>query len=557
MRHYLFNFKYLCWCTLLVFPSLLLAQRNSPIFSYVSKPSSLEEDMKALTGDKYETARAIYEALVKARGDRRYPAPPFLMTKDVAHGAYLAAEASSIVLEEKAYDICMSFGGEEGVAAVASLLGHELIHFYEKHQWRTSFVDEFRNELEVGRTLEDIVGVDKINNETQSDYLGGFLAYSAGYQVFKNRTALLDKIYQDYEIPEVDPSGRYPSLKDRKKLAVKSEEKLAQLVQLFEIANLLAAVGAYGNARAVYRHILLDYQSPQLYSNLGVVFVLEALELFPRSERKYRLPVELDFDFGAGGRDGFTEADKARRERLLRESILYFNNALALDSEYAPAYLNKACAYYMLDELPQAKFYAEVEAMRNPAAYFKTAVDAKVLLGMIQLKEGDEAGAIAALEKLASASSIADYNLRKLKSEPLPAGEVDEPEAWKIDDVDPGDLAYFPRMVDADESLELKLYGKLKVETWDGVGGLGRSVIIRVDPPKGAALFIHLTREGYEGETYDRFKVGAARAAIVDKYGEPAVSRALPNGEALVYEEVVFFMDAGQKLQRWANYIFD
>jgi hypothetical protein len=557
MKHYFFYFQCLCWCTLLGFPSLLLAQRNAPIFSYVSKPSTLEEDMIALTGDKYETARAIYEELVKARGDRRYPAPPFLMSKDVANGAYLAAEASSIVLEEKAYDICMSFGDEEGIAAVASLLGHELIHFYEKHQWRTSFVDEFRNELEVGRTLENIVGVDKINNETQSDYLGGFLAYSAGYEVFKNRTALLDKIYQDYDIPEIDASGRYPSLEDRKKLAVKSEEKLAELVQLFEIANLLAAFGDYGNARAVYRHILLDYQSPQLYSNLGVVFILEALELFPRSARKYRLPVELDFDFGAGSRDGFTEANKARRERLLREAILYLNNALAMDSEYAPAYLNKACAYYMLDELPQAKFYAGEEAMRSPETYFKTAIDAKVLLGMILQKEGDEAGAIAALETLASASSIADYNLRKLKGEPLPEGEIDEPEAWEIDGEDPRDLSYFPRKTDADESLKLKLYGKLKVETWEGVGGLGRSVIIRVDPPEGPELFIHLTREGYEGETYDRFKVGTARAKIVEKYGEPAVSRALPNGEVLVYEEVAFFMDTDQKLQRWANYVFD
>lgn len=551
------SIQFLCGCAAIVVPLLLSAQRNSPIFSYVSKPSSLEEDMRALTGDKYDIALNIYEELVSARGDRRYPAPPFLMTKDVSNGAFLAAGGSSIVLEEKAYDICMSFGEKAGPAAVASLLGHELIHFYEKHQWRTSFVDEFRNELEVGRTLDNIVGVDKINNETQSDYLGGFLAYSAGYAVFNNRSALLDKIYQDYAIPAIDSSGRYPSLADRKKLAEKSEQKLAQLVQLFEIANLLAAIGEYDNARAAYRHILIDYQSPQLYSNLGVVTVLEALELFPRAERKYRLPLELDFDFGAGARDGFTEADKDRRERLLREAILYFNNALALNEAYAPAYLNKACAYYMLDELPQAKFYAAEEAARYPETYFKTAIDARVLLALVMQKEGNEADAIAMLEPLASASAVADYNLRKLTNAPIPKGEVDEPGAWKIDGVDPDDLAYFPRMVNADESLKLKLYGKLKVETWEGIGGLDHSVIIRIDPPNGPNLFIHLTREGYEGETYHRFKVGAARADIVGKYGEPTVSRALPDGEVLVYEEVLFFLDKSQKLQRWANYVFD
>lgn len=37
-----------------------------------------------------------------------------------------------IGLEEKAYDICISFGADS-LNALAALLGHELVHYFEKH----------------------------------------------------------------------------------------------------------------------------------------------------------------------------------------------------------------------------------------------------------------------------------------------------------------------------------------------------------------------------------------------------------------------------------------
>ncbi len=510
--------------------------------------------MTKLSGVRYEHAKAIYDDLVRARGDQRYPAPPFMMSMSMSHGAYLGPGSNSIVLEQEAYDICMSLGEEEGTAAVAGLLGHELIHYYEKHQWRSSFVSEYQNKLQVGRSLESQVDLDKLNNETQADYLGGFLAYSAGYRVFHQRPALLDSIYRVYKIPEIDSSGRYPSLADRKKLAEISEEKLAQMVQLFEIANLMAAIGEYPNARAIYRHILTDYQSPQLFSNLGAVAVLEALETFPRSERIYRLPIELDLSFGAGSKDGFTEAERKEANKLLKEAIMYFNNALAMNNDYAPAYLNKACAYYLMEEWPQARFYAEVEAQSRTEAYPKTAEDANVLLALIALKNGEgKEAAIGMLSPLAEKSAIARYNLSKIKDENLPEGRNNEPWSSDIDGIDPIDLTGYGSIADNDPVLRLRLYGKLRIEAWE----LNNSTVIRVDPPKsGNGVYIHLTKKGSEEETDDGFRAGSPRADLIAKYGEPPVSRALPGGEVLVYGEVIFFLDKGGKLERWANYAF-
>lgn len=241
-----------------LFCALNLRSQPRNAFSYISKPAELEQEMEALVGPKYEKALAIYNKLVEAKGDRRFPVPAFTMTKAANNAAFLVYGGTQIGLEEKAYDICMSMGEQEGKAAIAGLLGHELVHFYEKHQWRSSFAKAYQ-ELEIGRTLQGMVDHDKINNETQADYLGGFLAYSAGYPVFDNRSAILDKIYKTYPFPEIDSTGAYPSLNDRKALAQKSEEKLKDLVRVFEVGNLLAAIGQYDDARVFFKHILIDY----------------------------------------------------------------------------------------------------------------------------------------------------------------------------------------------------------------------------------------------------------------------------------------------------------
>jgi tetratricopeptide (TPR) repeat protein len=526
-------------------------------FSYISKPAELEADMEALVGEKYEKARAIYDKLVEAKGDRRFPVPAFTMTKETNNAAFLVYGGTQIGLEEKAYDICMSMGEAEGEAAVAGLLGHELIHFYEKHQWRSGFAQAY-SELEIGRRLRGMVDQDKVNNETQADYLGGFLAYSAGYDVFDNRGALLDKIYTQYPFPEVDSSGAYPSLDDRKALARKSEEKLKELVSVFEVGNLLTAVGQYEDARAFYKHILIDYQGREIYNNLGVVTVLEALEFFPQSERKYRLPLELDMSFGAGGKDGFGDKIE-RRNKLLREAILYFNNAIGMDPGYAPAYLNKACAYYMLEDNKRAAFYAGVEAQRDTSKYPKTATDAKVLLAMLAAKAGNAEEAIAQLEQLETPSAVARYNLSVMKvTEAATPAKPDGPDAYDIDGVDPFDLTTFDRQYRRQRQ-EIELFGALDFRIWNksSVDQLTHSTVYMVKSPNGTNTYLQLTDAAHPGELYDGFKAGTSRAEMVDLYGEPNTSLELPTGEIMVYKEVLLLLDQDGKLERWANYSFD
>ena len=536
--------------------SIQLTGQPHNAFSYISKPSELEQEMEALVGPKYEKALAIYNKLVETKGDRRFPVPAFAMTKAANNAAYLVYGGTQIGLEEKAYDICMSMGEEEGEAAVAGLLGHELVHFYEKHQWRSSFAKAYQ-ELEIGRTLEGMVDQDKINNETQADYLGGFLAYSAGYPVFENRAAVLQKIYDQYPFPKVDTTGAYPSLEDRQALAVKSEEKLKDLVTIFEVGNLLAAIGKYEEARVFYRHILIDYQGREIYNNLGVITVLESLEYFPESDRKLRLPLELDMTFGAGSKEGFANTVE-RRQKLLKEAITYFKNAISMDPEYAPAYLNIACAYYMLEDNERATFYAGTEAQRNPERYPKTVKDAKVLLAMLKARDGNTAAAIKDLEQISEPTAVASFNLAKLKGESGPASrKPDGPDAYDIDDVAPYDLTSFDRQYRT-QRREIELFDVMDFRIWtpDAVPALKNSTVYMIKSPDSPRVYLHLTATNNKGELYDGFKTGTKRSELVAYYGEPKTSLEMPNGEMMVYKEVILLLDHKGQLSRWANYRF-
>ena len=85
-----------------------------------------------------------------------------------------------VVLDEKAYDICVSFG-KDSLNALAALLAHELIHYYEKHDWSRHFAMNNEN-LETARQLERMG--DGLKQETEADNLGGFMAFSVGYNTY-------------------------------------------------------------------------------------------------------------------------------------------------------------------------------------------------------------------------------------------------------------------------------------------------------------------------------------------------------------------------------------
>ncbi len=551
------------WILLLgIAPFFLFGQTS---FRFITKSVTESKAERITSGKNYELADSIYQKLVEARGDRRYEPPKFYLSDSEQWVAFLEGDGLSIGLEKKAFDICMSLPEGQRESAIAALLGHELTHFYEKHQWRSGFADTYAD-LKIGKTLKDIVGVDKVNNETQSDYLGGFLAYSAGFSVFDKLPDFYDKVYKEYNLK--DTMKGYADRSDRKALATRSLKKLDDLIEVFEMANLLTALGRYDGARAFYKHILIDYQSKTIYNNLGVLTVLEALgKHFAENERKYRMPLELDLSFGGSSKDGFSERERKRRA-LLMEAIRYFDNASSMDSDYAPAYLNKACAYFLMggeENIERAKFYAGVEAKqkanlkKNDNEFKKTVLDVEVLLALIEEQNSEtKEAAKKRLEAIKDQSSIADYNLIIMNGgTPKKGRKEDGPEDEEIDGIEHGDIYTFVRN-NKRERKEQELFGEIDFRGWENMGQLKNSQIYAFKPPSGAGddVYIHITKPGYPGKTtFDDYEVGkTTREEITDEYGEPNFSLGLVAGEIMVYEEFLFIMDGNGKISRWANW---
>ncbi len=100
---------------------------------------------------EYEHISKIYEKLVEAKGDRRMPVPQLNLRSEEAYVASMDYKLMDISLEKKAYDVA----SKHGDAAIAFLLAHELIHYYEKHGWRSQYADAV-SDLETGKVLKSL-----------------------------------------------------------------------------------------------------------------------------------------------------------------------------------------------------------------------------------------------------------------------------------------------------------------------------------------------------------------------------------------------------------------
>lgn len=513
-----------------------------------------------ITDNAYQRARQVFDKLVEARGDYRYPVPDFVLLDREESLAFMNYELLQVQLELKAYQVAEAYGD----AGLAFLLAHELTHYYEKHGWRRAFAQEY-SDLPIGLQIKGML--DKVANETEADYLGGFLAYSAGYGIFDKGPELMQQLYEAYDMKDehVMANG-YPSLADRQELSRRTKQQLEALVEVFELANLLNAIGQYDDACQFYLYVAMRYQSREIYNNIGVAKALKALGLFDESEVVFRYPIQLELQFSGGSRQ--TE-EAVTREALLRQALVQFDAAISLDSNYAPAYLNKACVLALLGDTARARFYAEVEARTRALAndkYAKTVADADILSGILEAKSGNKAAAKTLFETAAqtNGSPLAAVNLKILNSEPWEPDKKEKTGQFPEEAIDEQEfifVAYPPEgdgpAFDPDRSIELT--NGLAFHQ-NPAPGPNSKIFISNNPESRTpfTVFQLTTTPDYSGKTARDIGLGDSRDKIISAYGEPWRSVETPQGDILVYKKLkIIFIVAGpdKKLIRWINYI--
>jgi len=550
------------WIAFVLLASTMQAQNDSVQpeieFAFASRSSMGIDAAQRIPGDtvKYNHALAIYNRLVAARGDYRAAIPDFVMSRDVRRVAWMNYDRMEIGLEEKAYDICMTFGADAD-AALAAMIGHELSHYYEKHGWRRDFAQQYAD-LEVGKQLGVLSQTDQVFNETQADYIGGFLAYSAGFPVFGKSSEMTGALYKAYGFPDVLPN--YPVLDERKQLNVRSAQLLEKLVNVSEIANYLNITGKYRDAAMYYQYVLQQYQSPSLYNNAGIMALLSGLDLGRDTSFSYVLPIELDMT--SIGSRGKTEFDA--REKLFREALRHFEAAINMDPDYAPAYLNKACAYVLLHDNARAKYYATVEVpavVKRKPAYKKTGTDAQVVLAIIEVMDGNKTSAEKILQDAYNqdSSAVALENLVRLKTgKPSPFVAL------------PSAISFVPETIDDInlllEAEELGVDYKNRINIGDG-----RTFFQNLNPGPNSKLLVGtqqadgkevkcyflITRPDYKGKTAKKIQVGSSANAVSEAYKSPKKTIETTTGQSLLYNDIIFFIGPApeSKVMGWALWL--
>ena len=377
----------------------------------------------ALAKAKALTAQRVFADLVRAMGDGRTP-PELIMvpegSKTAMQVAFFDPGRNTISLEERAYDLCIA-QGPDSLDALASLLAHELAHYYKDHGWVNDFGNGFAD-LGVGKRFKKLQrrAGKLVEIEIEADYFGGLFGYVAGYNTLDITPTLLDAIYAEYEL--VEQLHGYPSLAERRQIATRSKQQLAQLIPVFETGQHLLLIGHYAQAARAFDYIARTFPSREILNNGGVARALQAVALI--GDQPFAYPFELDAETRLRQGTSRSAGDPKQIQRLLEIARGLFEIAARKDPSYTTAHTNLACIAALQGQGEQAVLYAEhalttAEQDNNPLAL----ANALIARGLARLQQ-DAAQSAAARADFSQARigspALARLNLNALAGTPLP-----------------------------------------------------------------------------------------------------------------------------------------
>ncbi len=520
---------------------------------------------------KTQIIHEVFKRLKAAKGDYRSRKPELHLVTSTGKGIAVAYQLSGVIkLEDKGYDLCKSFG-EDAENALAGLLAHEMTHIYEKHSWENLFAWEYSH-----TTLKSAVSNEQKKDEIQADYLGGVLAYQAGYKVFGVMPKFLDKVYETYKLKDENMTD-YPGIEQRKLFAVESEDKFRYFSNLFEMANLLTVKEEYDHALIYYDKVMQDFKSREVYNNIGVVSFQSAAKHFSKTENKFAYPVELDV-VSRMSKSGRGDADLDLRERRLLDAIYYFENARHLDPFYPAALLNKACANTLLGvarpessklEWKDAAVSAEraIQMTKNDPDKKSTYADSHVILGIIAALEGDNRDAKKRFKKakeIEKGHLLAIGNSKVLEEETFPVKDQPDPKGSdeKIDGIRITEMNFGKGNVKFEHGITEKDSIKLwRMEFPDSYVLVNEKIKIEDGKTNKKYGIFHLTEETYKGQTSEGITLeNGNRESIELAYGGPPHKQIrLANGSFLHYkfekQELIFQLGPEGNLLRWCVFM--
>lgn len=550
-------------------PSVFLSAGNISPHNY--KP--LETDLSEYQKFKAQTSEAIFKKICKTVKDTR-KAPTFNFVYNYQgkpyYNAYYSPSNNTINFGEGIYDLAVDFGSDS-LDVVATVMAHEIAHFYKDHGWAHAF-GKANPDNDIKKNVKESMydSDDRARMEAEADYFGGIFGYMSGYNTLGVGGAFFDKLYDALEIP--DETFGYPSRKDRIAIYNNSKQMLEDLIPIFNTANLLNLVRRYEKASMCYDHVIVTFPSREMYNNAGIALAQEAMSLYSAEELKFVYPFGMDFDtrLSSGGTKGAGESKEDKRLRLAKEALDLFNDAISIDDQYAPAYVNAALAHCLLGE------YEMALGLANKAIKFAETNSNKLLIGNGHIARGiafalsdkkaeakkefkvaETGNALLASANLDAVSNNVFANLFKKKiSEELNGPEETIAEVG----IEALEVLFDDR--EAFKSTTIKKQNEKRPET----------LVVTIEETDFDATLVAspsgswsakeelegflMTKPNYEGKTAREIQIGSSLVDIQKVYGKP--TRMLGGSQAnfVFYEKagLIFLLDEENKVTRWMIY---
>ena len=235
---------------------------------------------------------------------------------------------------------------------IAYVLSHELAHHYLNHSWALNTGLSYSKPI--GEFIEDNSNSYSKNqrklDESQADLFGGFFAQISGYDALLFGKETLTDIYEEYSLPN-EIKG-YPSLNDRIDIVESNIKKSNDLAKIFNFGNMALAIGKLQIARDSFKEILSNnFTSREIYNNLGLSFLLNAIEYSDLSISKYSYPIFIEQNTRAEIQSTRSASFSNDPVLDLKEAIKYFENAIRLDNDFEPAKVNLLVSSLILNKL--------------------------------------------------------------------------------------------------------------------------------------------------------------------------------------------------------------
>ncbi|MCP4438032.1 MAG: hypothetical protein GY810_03735 [Aureispira sp.] len=553
----------------LAMPMFFMSAGNFSTFNNQPDEHMLSDYQKL----KAEICEKVYKDITKTVKDtRKAPTFNFIYNRygKPYYNAYYSPSNNTINFGEGIYDLATRFK-KDSINVVATVMGHEIAHFYKDHGWAHAF-GLANPDTEIKTNVDNSMynSDDRSRIEAEADYYGGIFGYMTGYNTLAVGSEFFSELYDALNIP--DETFGYPSRKDRMSIYDNSKKMLEKLIPVFKAANMLSLTKHYEKASMCYDYVINTFPSREMYNNAGVALAWEALALYSPEELKYVYPFGIDMDtrLDNAGTKGAGETKEEKRVRLLKAAKESFNDAVHIDENYAASYVNLALTHELLGEHEMALgLAAKAVKLADEQGNKMLAANGHIARGIVFANTNKKSDAKKEFGSAKDGSQIiAEANLdavtnngfAKLFKKKLP--EEIEGDEELISDVgieaieglfDDRDQFQITKISAQNDnrpetvvvSVEEEEFDAIIVATYGGYYGTKEEI-------EG---FI-MTKPGYDDETSRGITIGSKLKEVQEEYGKPTKLMGGSQATFLYYQKsgIIFLMDSDNKVSSWMIY---